>query len=295
MFALLFPLLTVASDGTISAPQEIEEESCKAVASHLSLRGMIGKDVELRADAEERSRAREDLTPVERPTGSLQDFVLTPEGEMRWAAVGCGGLLGLGEYVVLVPADRMLHEWNQDELVLTLDMSEEELKALPPFRMTDVEEFGLANVIVAAETSYRTGEAIQPVKQDMKSDAPLEFALATALCESEVHAMKDSFGTVQNGVVNLEQRKLDALLVSHGGTLGIAADTFVIPLEAAKMKTSEEGLFLTLAHSTEQLDDAVIYRKPKGSFIAPEALCKAREFFGLTEDSTRKCRETVEG
>lgn len=106
------------------------------------------------------------LNPDEEDIGEVDDIVFGAQAEAPLAVVAVGGILGLGEKLVTVPADGFKLSRERDYLVL--DATEEQLEALPEF------------AYVEGEKSWRDlREERQALLQERQQ------ALAEAVAESE--------------------------------------------------------------------------------------------------------------
>ena len=85
------------------------------------------------------------------------------------AVIGVGGFLGLGEYTVALPLSSFTY--NQEDNSLVVDMSEEELKAMPEFDETGVE--GLEGDILLGTLMETSGDDMSTDSDtSMSGDAP---------------------------------------------------------------------------------------------------------------------------
>lgn len=66
-------------------------------------------------------------------SGEVADLLLDADGRLTGAVVSFGGFLGIGEKMVAVPWDRLSEQSAQQGGGYSLPMSEEEMKAAPPF------------------------------------------------------------------------------------------------------------------------------------------------------------------
>lgn len=67
---------------------------------------------------------------------TVADLLVDAEGEVRHVAIDPGSALGAGSRHVVVPIER-LRRTEATGVVLVLDASPEELRALPPYRQVD--------------------------------------------------------------------------------------------------------------------------------------------------------------
>ena len=79
--------------------------------------------------------------PVTNPSGEdladVKAFGMSQDGRISHVLVGFGGFLGLGEKEVLLPFEAFEVGEAEDGIVLSLDMTEDEIEALPRFERRD--------------------------------------------------------------------------------------------------------------------------------------------------------------
>jgi len=250
-------------------------------------------------------------------TAEIEDLVLDSSGAIRLLAVKTGGWFE-DDRTVLVPLSRIRHETTRKdgemERRCVLSMTEQELNALPRFDADEVrDKNALEARIRSVESSFpRTGRDDEGMQRERRPGASNDSAqrgrpdgdaqtreateasmrahgylLASDLLELDVRASDDSFGSVSDAAMNLDRHRIDYLIVSHGGTLGIGGDEFLVPVVAARMTfESEEGsnerkCRLALPKTVAELERGVRFEDPDGEvFIASDAAQRSHAFFG---------------
>jgi sporulation protein YlmC with PRC-barrel domain len=65
--------------------------------------------------------------------GRIDDLLIDADGTITHAVLSVGGFLGLGDHLVAVPFPELEIAVEEDDLEVTYDVSEDELKAKPEF------------------------------------------------------------------------------------------------------------------------------------------------------------------
>jgi len=91
--------------------------------------------------------------------GTIEDFVINPhDGKVAYAAMGVGGVFGLGEKLFAIPFTALRFEHGKDEMHFFVDMSKEKLQAAPGFDKHDWPNFADPNWAEKIDQYYRAAE-----------------------------------------------------------------------------------------------------------------------------------------
>jgi sporulation protein YlmC with PRC-barrel domain len=69
--------------------------------------------------------------PAKEKIGTIDDVLITDNGQIDAFVIGVGGFLGMGEKNVAVPPDSVHAEWKDNGWYLTLNTTKDALKAAP--------------------------------------------------------------------------------------------------------------------------------------------------------------------
>ena len=164
--------------------------------------------------------------------GEVNDLIVERKsGRVIYALAGQGGVLGVGEHVVVVPFSALF--WNDQDRKLTLPMTRDRLGAAP--KVTGDDWKTLTDTSRADEIATYFN-----IKAGMNdSDPGLHSQLAAAewplLRVSEVRGKKlmsddgRELGTVNDLVVDVSTGRIAFGVVTFGGTLGFGGDKVPIP------------------------------------------------------------------
>lgn len=277
-----------------------QPQECRAIDQVL-LSDVLGAKVRLKAKAEERSEAAAEGRVAKGPNGSIDDLVIdTRNGRASWAVVSVGGLLGIGDKEVAVPAASLLTV-RADKPTFELDATEAELKSLPPFDKKAMEKSGLDVAVQNAETSWKK------IRPDAKAHAPADaaghregdgkMAHASAVLASRIKGMnlrcsdgKDSkvFGEVDSACIDPDTHTINYVVVGRGGVLGIGEHTYLVPWAATNVVMIDQKPVLTVPKTTTEMESSTHYTKPDKGCLSDEN-CKAScQFWGVEHGKTRK-------
>jgi hypothetical protein len=199
--------------------------------------GALERDAKKADGAEVPTTKRSDTAKVKE--GEVEDVIVDlRDGSFRWVIVGVGGLLGIGEKEVAVPANVLRREYRAgekagDKPVFVLSATEEELKKLAAFKKSDADDkdgSGIQAAVREAEASWGTlnrmsdvGEA-KPATTKRDDDparpAALTMLLGSCLDDYKLWAGNKEFGSVSKCIVDCPTSATNV----HVGTDGKPAD-----------------------------------------------------------------------
>ena len=228
-----------------------------------------------------------------RDVGSIDDIVMTADGETRGLLVDVGGFLGFGARTVMIDIQDVYFvsdgdEANEvDDFNLVVAMSADQLEALPEFDDDTLRagfegrpraEAGGTSDDFAADGSGTDGDGWDDAAADTDRDgtdtamAPggssdvMEdgFALldeeertADRLIGADVFdAEGENVGTVDDVVMGMDNR-ITEVIVDVGGFLGIATHTVALPIQDATIGWHDEDdeVRVQVTMTADQLED----------------------------------------
>ena len=187
--------------------------------------------------------------------GTIDDLAIdTDSGRIAQVIVSSGGFLGLGDRLTAVPPDAF--ELTPDKQPLRLNISKERFKSAP--RMTS-ERWDEASDSVKVAEVYRYYE-VEPyfvaVKKTEVSADPGHQHLGHLVRASKVIGMPvktpqgQSLGDVRDLLVDFTHGRVNQVLLSTGGFLGIADEVSVVPPTAMRFSNQDEHLVLDVSKET---------------------------------------------
>lgn len=110
------------------------------------------------------------------------------------------------------------------------------------------------------------------------------FICASQIDDYPVYAQTEKFGSIENVLIDRAKNRIELLVVSHGGTLGMGDTELLMPYGAFKLakKNGEEDdlLYLVDKPAQELAKSGVKYEKPEQGVVDPAAAQRAKEMFG---------------
>ena len=253
------------------------------VTDQVNLSEVLGAKVRLKAKAEERAEAAAEGRAPKGPNGSIDDLVLDcRSGQASWAIVSVGGLLGIGDKEVAVPASSLMHvRLNDNKPMYELDATEAELKSLPAFDKKAMEKSGLDVSLQNAETSWkkiRPDARLRPVDASAgnghKPDAGVSYP--NAIMASKLKGLNlrcsegkeaKACGEIDSVAYDINSNTVTYVVIGKGGVLGIGETNYLIPYGATRIITVENKPVLTVAKSSTEIESATRYAKPEKGFL----------------------------
>ncbi len=249
-------------------------------------------DVMLEPAADAKQDAAQKGERAKQPKGSVKNLLIsTRSGQVTWAALSVGGLLGIGDRVVLVPASALEFDIEDGKPRYELKMTVAQLKALPPFDPDKAEKEGLDEAVERAKSSTGTPIGASARSEDKTGAGPgnmtepPRMVLASRLNGCALSASDTEFGKIENASVDVKKNQVDYLLVSHGGTLGLGDKTYLVPYAACVWTRVDDNPAIKLSKTAGQLETAPEYKKTDKAFVTTEQMQATNRFFGVPIDS----------
>lgn len=214
--------------------------------------------------------------------GSINDIVMTQDGEIRGVLVDIGGFLGFGAHTVMVSMDELFFvpdettPENLNDFNVVAAVSRAELEALPAwsddalltgFAARDPGSVRVTDPAAGTATDPMTGTTTGPVTgMDTTTTAPPADAMddtmagrptADELLGATVYEPGgEAIGSVSDLVLN-SASEVDAVLIDVGGFLGMGAHTVALPVDRLDVVRETDGsgtLRVQVQMTREQLE-----------------------------------------
>jgi sporulation protein YlmC with PRC-barrel domain len=209
------------------------------------------------------NREREDL-------GKINDLVLDLQaGEVRYAALSFGGVLGLGDKLFAIPWDALKLRSEADKNFFVLEVDPERLKTAPGFDQENWPNTADPKWHMDIRKHFTSTNATTE-KTTVKKTKPIEEGTpdySAVMRISKVSGMKvknpdqEELGTIDELVININGGKVRYAVLSFGGVLGVGDKLFAIPWDALQFKQNDEESFFVLSVSKERLKTAPGFNK----------------------------------
>lgn len=304
---LLSGVTLLAQDGR--RPESRGDQKPMSMVAHdqVAVSDVLGAKVRLSPSSAERDEAAAEQRTAKRPDGKVSDLIIgSSSGKATWAIVSVGGLLGIGDKEVAVPASTLKASRNEDgKPVYDLNASEAELKSLPAFDSDVMKKSGLQVALRNAEASWRKvrpedgrrqpGDASAPRPETGVVDGATSAAQSTAgeaILASQLGGIavrcsdtKDgkSFGSVEQCYMDLHSGTVTFLVVGSGGVIGIGETDYLVPFRATRVTTigDDRKPVLAIAKSSSEMEAAPKYGKPEKGVIGDDNARASCKFYGV--------------
>jgi len=193
--------------------------------------------------------------------GKIEDVVVYSNGQIAYGVLSFGGVLGMGDKLFAIPwaclqtANRTDRTAREDHIVLAVD--KERLKAAPGFDKDNWPK--LADVAWCADVDkYYAGEKTS-TGRPVEASAP---ANAMTLRASQLKGKNvetptgEKLGDVKEIVLDPANARINYVVLSVGGFLGVGDKHVAVPWEAIKLMKDGDKEKATLNITKEKLGQA---------------------------------------
>lgn len=187
--------------------------------------------------------------------GKIEDLAIdTDSGRIAQVIVTSGGLLGIGDRLTAVPPSAFENTADVDPL--RLDVSRDFFKEAPAFNAGRWDENSDANAVSRVYTYFKA-EPYFNVSSDGAASADKgpshlgHLVSAKRLVGMSVrNGAGDIIGDVKDLLVDFNSGRVNQLLVSSGGFLGVADQVSVVPPGAFRFSNQDQYLVLDVSKET---------------------------------------------
>lgn len=236
----------------------------------------IGQDAGMMAPAErDRLRWTSSVTFIAdrdnwSNVGSIDDIVMTKDGQIRGVLIDVGGFLGFGARTVQVDLDQLFFVTEAgapediDDFFVVIAMTQDELENLPEWNDDrlrtgfEVRSYGddMGSVQGSALPADGAAPGAGPVFTEHHQMLQGHERTADRLLGANVHdAHGDNIGRVDDVVIGGDNA-IESLIVDVGGFLGIGAHTVSLPVDDARIGWSDTDgdVRVQLSMTADQLE-----------------------------------------
>jgi sporulation protein YlmC with PRC-barrel domain len=202
--------------------------------------------------------------------GEIHDLIVdTDTGNIKHVVVSAGGVLGIGDKLVLVPASQFRSATEGTHL--TLQMDKERLKRSPEFKadqyMTFMESQESESRTTLTPTGRETSERAysenrkETVQTGKKSESWNKHGVrASKLIGMDLYNQQnEDFAEVNDLIVDLQAGKMKYAIIAVGGVMGVGDRLVALP--AAQFKTSYRDDKLFLNAERDRLSNAPEFKE----------------------------------
>lgn len=190
--------------------------------------------------------------------GKINELVIDLQsGEIRYAALSFGGVLGLGDKLFAIPWDSLTLRSTAEDKFFVLNLEPEQLKNAPGF---DSDNWpNTADPKWNIDTRKRFARADARPERQAETGTP-DFVGVMRV--GKITGMKvknpdqEVLGSIDELVFNVNGGKVRYAALSFGGILGIGDKLFAIPWDALQFKQNDDESFFLLGVSKDRLKTA---------------------------------------
>lgn len=297
-------LLATASAAAVveaQAPTAQDRAGLNTDTQYSSTSRLIGAPVYLEATMKAKEEAAEEGEKADRPTAEVTEWLIdSHDGSLDYAVISVGGVLGIGDKIVMVPAKNLA--WNNAMERFELGWTLEQLKSQPAFNIDKAVEEGLDKHCNIDDDKRATGKVAAEASTEKRGNAaeasseykarPQEAIAGTTfkrcgsrmvrgseLMELPVYAGKESFGTTSDLIVDRKANRVVLAVVNHGSTVGLGGTNYLLPFERFTVCVDEDddALLCTPTGTVAELKQSVEFEEPENGAVDPAAAKKALE------------------
>jgi sporulation protein YlmC with PRC-barrel domain len=219
--------------------------------------------------------------------GEVVDLLVTEDGQVSQVLVDVGGFLGMGEHRVALDLDEIEFVDADGVLRASVDVTEEELEAMPAFERAEdnywVGSAGPVGSPVMPDTTAeqtRTAATEAPALDDTEyrswdqageADMMMGDMSAKDVLGATVYGLDgDGIGEVADLLIDPDNN-IDRLIVDVGGFLGMGVHTVALPADEMQIAAVDGEQRITVSATKEELEAMPSYeRDADGKWLVNE-------------------------
>jgi sporulation protein YlmC with PRC-barrel domain len=261
-------------------------------ASVTSRAQQTGTDRGSRADLDEirkvsTLRKADVVNQANEKIASVTDLILTPDGKVRYAVLGVGGVIGIGAKYTAIPWERLDAHHVNGKWAANLNMSKEALEKAPMFESDNYKELMNAQWVSRVRDFFATQAG--PSSASDKDRTSSSEGLTTVLRASKILGAKlrnsqaENLGSIEDLLLDRNSQVVFAI-VGHGGVLGIGENYIPVPWSKLKLNYQPEdtGIVALIDSSKDQIEKAPLVKGDTyATMLAPGFTDQVYRFFGV--------------
>jgi len=198
--------------------------------------------------------------PQNETLGDVEELVLdSMDGDIAYAVLSFGGILGLGEKLFAIPPQALAMNPSEKEFVLNVD--KDRLKNAPGFDKKHWPDMASADFASSVRGYYgydgttRTdaGTVTRAPAPGVRHDNDKAFGTTCTLMKAKDligldvrNQQGENLGKIQDIVIDLNQGRVAYAVLSFGGFLGMGDKLFSLPPESLKFASDNKSVVLNV-------------------------------------------------
>lgn len=199
--------------------------------------------------------------------GEVQDLVIDPEtGEIRYAVISFGGVMGLGDKLFAVPFDLLEApevKAGDDLAYFTLDIDKSRMENAPGFErskwpdINDEKWCSEVDQFYGSLSGKPAADAVRAIDPNVKSC----LCRSSELIGKNVHNLQeDDLGEIKELVLDPGHSRVSYFVLKSGGFLGMGGKLFAIPWDVIHVTRDGDEERMTLDMTKERFEKAPEYK-----------------------------------
>lgn len=224
--------------------------------------------------------------------GTVDDIVMNQKGDIKFAIIGHGGVLGIGESYIAAPWKAMKPAFGEDS-TFTMNISKQELEKAPTFQRDNYQELQNREWLDRVHAHFKmehdakdADKAAHAKRDDAKATAADSHRLIRAsqvIGASVVNAQRESIADVNDLVLDSKNCVSFAIL-GEGGFLSLGENLVAVPLQALNIVEMEDELAVTLDMPTDRLKQAPTLQDSNlAELNDPQFVDSTRRFYNVSD------------
>jgi sporulation protein YlmC with PRC-barrel domain len=232
-------------------------------------------------------RKAEVLNQANEKIAGVSDLMLSPDGKVRYAILGVGGVVGIGAKYTAIPWDRLDARNVNGKWAVNLPMTKEVLEKAPMFESDNYRELSNPQWVARVREFFATqaGPAAARDKEPVAASGenPTVLLRASKILGTKLRNARDeNLGSIEDLLLDRNARAVFAI-IGHGGVLGIGEN--YIPAPWSKLQFSQRpddaGIVAAIDSTKDQIEKAPLVKgNSYETMLAPGFTDQVCRYFG---------------
>ncbi|MGO9467903.1 MAG: PRC-barrel domain-containing protein [Isosphaeraceae bacterium] len=220
----------------------------------------------------------------------LRDLVISPDGMVRYAVLGVGGIAGVGQTYTAAPFDLLSVRLDDDKWSVVLGMTIEQLKKSPAIQSENYRELTDPQWIARVDEFFRThGESPHEPRRETRPAQREHRAFERVILATKIRAanlkngQNEELGKVEDLLLD-QQHRVVFVILTRGGVAGIGEQYVPVPWSNLNLDSNQENLavtFLLDARKAELEKAPLIKGDNYATLLGPGFAEQVRRYFKM--------------
>ncbi|MFO0890046.1 MAG: PRC-barrel domain-containing protein [Isosphaeraceae bacterium] len=232
-------------------------------------------------------RKAEVLNQANEKIAGVTDLILAPDGKVRYAILGVGGVVGIGAKYTAIPWEKLDVRHVNDKWAVNLPMTRQALEQAPMFESDNYRELTNPQWVSRVHDFFANQGGATARDSDRPSTSRENFTtmyLASKVLGAKLqNAGSENLGSVEDLLLDRNSRAAFAI-IGHGGVLGIGENYIPVPWSKLKLTDRQDsgGLVATIDSTKDQIEKAPLVKGDTyATMLAPGFTDQVYKYFGV--------------